>query len=174
MSLLIFTYRRQYIIRRKADLNMKLLELQQRQLELQSYASSIADSTVSLNDLMNSPASMFNRMSIFMVNSHQFSMSGAQQKFGPMVAMAQAQGAFANLQPQMQQQYQQMMFKNLYDQERERFSKVEQQLLHKEDTKIQQQIAQIQTQLTMLDSEEKNVTEAESKAAEASAPKYVA
>lgn len=153
---------------------MKLLELQQKQMDYQRYASNVADGTVSLNDLLDCPASMFNRMSVFMVYSNQAAMAGAQQKFGQTMALAQGQGIFANMQAQQQQQYQQAMFKSLYDQERENFSKVEQKILNNEDTKIQQQIAQIQTQLTMLDAEEKSVSEAESKAAENSAPKYVA
>ncbi len=49
----------------------------------------------------------------------------AQQGLPGMMAMAGANGMFANLQPEMQQQYQQMMFKNLYDKEREKFARQE-------------------------------------------------
>lgn len=172
MSLLIFSFRRQFIIQRKSELNFKLMMLRQKQMDLQSYAASIADGSVSLNDLMKAPASQFNRMSIFMMYSHQSAMMGAQQKFG---MMSQVPGAIPPVQdPQMQQQYQQMLFKNLYDQERERFNKQEQAILNEQDKKMEQEMNQIQTQLSMLEAEEKTVSEAETKAAESSAPKYVA
>lgn len=172
MSLLIFAYRHQDIIRRKADLNFKLLNLKQKLMDLQTYASNIADGTVSMNDLMTAPASMFNRMSIFMMSSHQASMAGASEKFA---LMSQVPGAMPQMQnAQLQEQYANMMFKNLYDQEREKFGKVEQKILNQQDTKIQQECARMETQLKMLDAEESKVSEAEDKAAEKSAPKYMA
>jgi len=172
MSLLIFSYRHQSIICRKSEINQKLLDLRKRQMDLQSYSASIADGTVSMNDLMDAPASMFMRMNNFMQYSHQQSMMGAQQNIGGMLAMFQASGGMANLNPQMQQQYQQMIFKNLYDKERERFSRQEEKVLNVEDKKIEQQIAQLNTQLQMLEAEEKNVSQAESESAKDSAPKF--
>ncbi len=172
MSLLIFTYRHQDIIKRKADLNFKLMNLKQKLMDLQTYASNIADGTVSMNDLMTAPASMFNRMSIFMMSSHQASLSGASEKF---TLMSQIPGSMPQMQnPQLQEQYANMMFKNLYDQEREKFGKVEQKILNQQDTKIQQECSRLETQLKMLDAEEQQVSESEGKAAEKSAPKYVA
>jgi hypothetical protein len=169
MSLLIFAYRKQDIISQKSALNMKLMNLRQKLMDLQSYASSIADGTVSMNDLMGAPASMFARMSIFMMYSHQASMAGAQGNFAQMM---QIPGAMPQMQnAQMQQQYQQMMFKNLYNQEREKFSKQEQKILNQQDTKIQQEIAQAETKLKMLDADDEKVRAAEDKEAE-KAPKY--
>jgi len=172
MSLLIFAYRHQDIISRKSALNMKLMNLKQKLMELQSYASSIADGSVSMNDLMNAPASMFGRMSIFMMYSHQAAMTGANEKFPMMQQMAAQQ--MQQMPQQYQQQYQQSMFKSLYDQEKEKFSKNEQNILNQQDKRIEQETAQIETQLKMLDSEETKVSEAEDKAAEKGAPKYVA
>lgn len=172
MGLLVFSYRRQSIIARKADINLKLLQLRQRQMDLQSYASSIADGSVSMNDLMGAPASVFGRMTSFMTSSHQQALMGAQQNIGGTLAMAQANGVFANLNPQMQQQYQQMIFKNLYDKERERFSHQEEKVLNHEDKRIEQQVAQLSTQLQMLEAEEKGVEKAESEDAQKSAPKF--
>lgn len=172
MSLLIFSYRRQQIISQKSALNMKLLELNKKLMDLQSYAASIADGTVSLNDLMNAPASMFGRMSIFMMYSHQQSMMGAQEKFA---YMSQVPGAMPQMpDPKAQQQYAQMMFKNLYDQEREKAGKVEEKLLNKQDQQLQSEKAKIEDQLRLLDGEEKTISEQEGKAAEQAAPKYVA
>ena len=127
MGLLIFAYRKQDIIRRKSDLEFKLLQLSERLRNLQSYSSSIADGSVSMNDLMTVPPSLFGRMSSFMMYSDQASRAGAQQKFQLMSMMP---GAMPQIQDaKMQQQYQQLMFKNLYDQERERFAKIEEKML---------------------------------------------
>lgn len=172
MSLLIFAYRKQDIIRRKNDLNFKLLALKQKLMDLQSYASTIADGSVSLNDLMKAPPSMFNRMSIFMMYSHQSAMAGAQQKYA---MVSQTPGAIPQMQdPNMQQMYNNMVFKNLYDQEKEKTSKVEQKVLNEQDKRIQQETARIETQLKMLDAEEEKVSAAEDSAAKKSAPQYVA
>ncbi|MFA7658585.1 MAG: hypothetical protein WCY19_04065 [Candidatus Gastranaerophilaceae bacterium] len=172
MSLLIFVYRHQDIIRRKSELNMKLMLLKQKLFDLQSYASSIADGSVSMNDLMNAPASQFNRMSIFMQYSHQAALQGAQEKFA---VMSQVPGAIPQMQnAELQQRFSQMMFKSFYEQEKEKFNKVEQKVLNDQDKRIEQEVASIETQLKMLDAEEQKVTEAEDKAAEKGAPKYVA
>jgi hypothetical protein len=172
MGLLVFSYRRQSIIARKADINLKLLQLRQRQMDLQSYASSIADGSVSMNDLMGAPASVFGRMTGYMTYSHQQALMGAQASIGGMLAMAQMNGTFNNLQPQMQEQYKQMIFKNLYDKERERFNQQEQKVLNGQDKRIEQQVAQLSTQLQMLEAEEKGVEKAESEDAQKSAPKF--
>lgn len=172
MGLLVFTYRRQSIISQKSDINKKLLDLRKRQMDLQSYASSIADGSVSMNDLFSAPASVFTRMTAHMMSSHQQALAGAQNGLPGMLAMAGANGMFANLQPQMQEQYKQMMFKNLYDKEREKFAHQEEKILSREDKRIEQQVAQLTTQLQMLESEEKKVEQAESEEAKNSAPKF--
>lgn len=171
MSFLIFSYRHQDIIARKSALNFKLLQLNKKLMDLQTYAANIADGSVSMNDLMTVPPSLFNRMSVFMQYSHQSAMMGAQQKL-PFMMQA---GVMPQVQdPMMQRQYQQMLFKNLYDQEREKASKVEEKILHQQELKIEQEKASIETQLKALDAEEEKVKSAEDEGAKKSAPQYVA
>lgn len=175
MSLLIFSYRRQQIIAQKNAISLRLMQLQKQYMDYQQYASSIADGTVSLNDLMSVPSSLFNRMSIFMQYSHQQSYANAQQQ---MAYVRNIPGAIpqmsndATQNAQLQQQYTQAMFKQFYDQGRQQAAEKEKKLLDTMDTKIEQEKATLETQLQMLTAEEKTVSEAESKAAEASAPKY--
>jgi len=170
MGLLIFAYRKQDIIRRKSDLELQLMKMKERLFDLHSYSSSISDGSVSLNDLMKAPASMFNRMSTFMMYSHQGAMAGAQEKYN---FMSMTPGAMPQMQnPQMQQQYSQMLFKNLYDQEREKFKKVEENVLNEQDKQISQKSETIQAELKMLEAELTSTREAEDKAAKDSAPKY--
>jgi len=174
MSLLIFAYRRQEIIRRKNEMNFKLLELEKQLMDLHSYSASISDNTVSLRDLMESPPSMFNRMSIFMVQSHQSADAGAREKFPYMQQMAMSTNPQLAQNAELKQQYEKSLYADLYKQGREEFGKREEKLLNQQDLKIQQAKSKLETQVKMLDSEETKVAEQEDKAAEKSAPKYVA
>lgn len=172
MGLLVFTYRHQSIISQKSEINKKLLDLRKRQMDLQSYASAVADGSVSMNDLMTAPASMMMRMMAHAQASHGQSMIAATNALPGMLAMFNANGGMNGPSPQMQQQYQQMIFKNLYDKEREKFAHQEEKILSREDKRIEQQVAQLSTQLQMLEAEEKKVEQAESEEAKNSAPKF--
>ena len=135
MSLLIFAYRKLDINRRKSDLNYRLMELTRKLSDLQQYAANIADGSISMSDMMNTPSSMFGRQLMFMQYAHNGSLFGAQQKFAmmqPVIAMQMQQ-----IQPGMQQMYQNWIFKNLYDQERERMGKQEAKLLNEQEKQIQ-------------------------------------
>lgn len=174
MGLLIFAYRKQEIIRRKADLELKLLQFSDKLRNLQSYSSSIADGSVSLNDLMSVPPSLFGRMNSYMTFSHQASMTGAQQKM-PMMMMQQQMMMQQNPQmqdPQMQQQYQALIFNNLYKQEREKFKEVELKILNEQEKKIASETEKINSQIKMLDKELEGVSSAEDNAIKNSAPKF--
>lgn len=157
------------IISRKSQINLQLLNLRQKLMDLQSYAAGIGDG-VSIDDLMTCPSSLFQRMSIFKMTSDQAAYAQAQQNFGAMMAMNPQ--AMSQIQPQYQQQYQAVIFQNLFQKSQEEFGKVERKLMDSQETKIQQQIAQLETQGQMLDAEEKTTKEAISKDAENSAPKY--
>lgn len=180
MSLLIFSYRRLDILARKSTLNFKLNQLNKKLMDLQSYSASIADGVVSLEDLTKAPASMFGNMMSFAQRSSMSAYQQAQQQFGSVWAMSQPgiQASMSQVQPELQQQYmayqQKMIFKNLYDQAKQKSSDAEQKLLDVQDRKIEQEKAQIETQLKMLEAEEEKVTKAEEDGAKKSAPSYVA
>lgn len=170
MSLLMFSYRVQSLIARKEKLNFDIMQLSQKLMEMQSYASSIADGCVSMNDLLNSPGNMLGRMSIFMQASHQASYAFATQNMGPMMAMNQMN--MAQVPPQMQAQYQQYIFKSLYEQERQKFADGEKRLMDREETKIRMSLAQKQDEAQMVEAELKSTKESLSQEAKDSAPKY--
>ena len=172
MSFLIFVQRKQDILRRKNEINMKLMNLREKLFSLQSYASSIADNSVSMNDLMTVPPSLFNRMSIFANYSHQSALASANEKYA---TLSQIPGSIPAMEtPELQTQYAQMMFKNLYDQGRESFTAVEKEILNKQDLKIEKQVAEYETQLKMLEAEETEVDSASDAGAKKTAPKFVA
>lgn len=172
MGLLVATYMQQYVINRKSNVNQKLCALRLRQFDLQNYSSAVADGSVSMNDLFGAPPTMMMRMMAHAKDSHDLAMVAATNGLPGMMAMFQANGGFNGLQPQMQQQYQQMIFKNLYDKEREKFARQEASIIAKEDKRIEQQVAQLTTELQMLEAQEKALKEQISKEAENSAPKY--
>ena len=152
MGLLIFAYRKLDIIHRKNELQYRLMNLTRKLSDLQQYAANIADGSVSMNDMMNTPSSMFGRQMMFMQYAHNGALFSAQQKFGmmqPMIAMQMQQMQ----DPNMQMMYQQWIFKNLYDQERERMGKQEAKLLNEQEKQIQQEKVKLETQLKLLEQE---------------------
>ncbi len=171
MSLLIFAYRKLDINRRKSDLNYRLMELTRKLSDLQQYAANIGDGSVSMSDMMNTPSSMFGRQLMFMQYAHNGSLFGAQQKFAMMQPVIANQ--MQQIQPEMQQMYQNWIFKNLYDQERERMGKQEAKLLNEQEKQIQAEKMKIETQLKLLDQELQACKEGEDKSVEAWKPNYV-
>ena len=172
MSLLIFGFRKIDIIRQKNDLNYRLMQVTKKLSDLQQYAANIGDGSVSMFDMMNTPASMFNRQMMFSIYSHNMALAGAQQNFMMMQPMMNMQ--MQQMNPDAQAMYQQWVFNSLYQQQKERINKVEQKLLNQQETQIQQEKAKIESQLKMLDQELQSVSEAENKAIENWKPNYVA
>lgn len=175
MSLLVFAYRKIQILRQKNDLNYRLMQLNQKLEDLQLYASNIADGSVSMSDMMNTPASMFGRTMMYMTYSHNGALQNAQQQMQQMMMMPQVQAQMQQMQdPNQQMMYQNWIFDNLYKQQREQFGKVEQKLLNEQEKEIQQEKAKLETQLKMLEAEFDSTKQGEDKAASSWKPEYVA
>lgn len=173
MGLLIFAYRKLEIIRQRNDIQYRLMNLTRKLSDLQQYAANIADGSVSMSDMMNTPSSMFGRQMMYMQYAHNGAIFGAQQKFGmmqPMIAMQMQQMQ----DPNMQAMYQQWIFKNLYDQERERMGKQEAKLLNEQEKQIQQEKAKLETQLKMLEQEYEACKQGEDAGIKAMKPEYTA
>ena len=175
MPLLVFAYRKIQILRQKNDLNYRLMQLNQKLEDLQQYASNIADGSVSMSDMMNTPASMFGRTMMYMTYSHNGALQNAQQQMQQMMMMPQVQAQMQQMQdPNQQMMYQNWIFDNLYKQQREQFGKVEQKLLNEQEKEIQQEKAKLETQLKMLEAEFDSTKQGEDKAASSWKPEYVA
>ncbi|CCY62340.1 unknown [Clostridium sp. CAG:967] len=173
MSLLIFAYRKLDIMHRKNDLNYRLMNLTRKLSDLQQYAANIADGSVSMSDMMNTPSSMFGRQMMYMQYAHNGALFGAQQK----MAMMQPQIAMQMQQmqdPNYQAMYQQWIFKSLYDQERERMGKQETKLLNEQEKQIQAEKAKLETQLKLLDQELEACKQGEDAAIKQWKPEYTA
>ena len=173
MSLLIFAYRKLDIMHRKNDLNYRLMNLTRKLSDMQQYAANIADCSVSMSDLMNTPSEVFGRHMMYMQYAHNGALFGAQQK----MAMMQPQIAMQMQQmqdPNYQAMYQQWIFKSLYDQERERMGKQETKLLNEQEKQIQAEKAKLETQLKLLDQELEACKQGEDAAVKQWKPEYTA
>jgi len=173
MSLLIFAYRKLDIMRQKSDLNYRLMTITQKLTDLQQYAANIADGSVSMSDMMNTPGSMFGRQLMYMNYAHNAAIFGAQQQMqmmGPQIQMQM--GQMGN--PQYQQMYQNWIFNSLYEQQKQLIGKQEQKLLNEQEKQIQAEKAKIETQVKMLDQELESIKQGEDKAIQNWKPQYTA
>jgi len=173
MSLLIFAYRKLDIIRQKSDLNYRLMQITNKLSDLQQYAANIADGSVSMSDMMNTPGSMFGRQLMYMNYAHNAALFGAQQQMAMMEPQIQMQmSQMGN--PQYQQMYQNWIFRSLYEQQRQLVGKQEQKLLNEQEKQIQAEKAKIETQLKMLDQELEAVKQGEQEGIKQMKPEYTA
>ena len=173
MSLLIFAYRKLDIMHQKSDLNYRLMEITRKLSDLQQYAANIADGSVSMSDMMNTPGSMFGRQLMYMNYAHNAAILGAQQQMGMLGPQLQMQMSQMG-DPQYQQMYQNWVFKSLYDQQRQMIGKQEQKLLNEQEKQIQAEKQKIETQLQLLEQEYQSCKEGEKQAVQHWKPEYTA
>ena len=179
MSLLVFAYRKYEMIRQKNELNYRIVALTRKLNELQQYAANIGDGTLSMTDMLNVPASMFNRTMAFMMYSHNGALRGAQmnmQMMSPQINMQiqQMQQMSQNQDPNAAAMYQNYIFQNLYKQKLEKYQKHEQKLLNQQEQEIQQEKARLEAQLRMVEAEYESTVQAEKQSAQFWKPEYVA
>ena len=172
MSLLIMLHRQHYLKNRINELDYKLMQRKKDLINLSTYSASVADGSVTFDELTNCPSNLFNRMTGFMFNSHNAAMMGAQQNFQQMTAAGALtqQGADA----QQQAAYSQMVMQNLYKQQREQAANYEERILNEQNKRIDQECLQIENELKQLQAEYDGVKQAADKAAQSEAPAYVA
>ena len=168
MSLLILFHRKMSLKQQINDKNYQLMQKKQELYDLQSYTAAIADGSVSMNDLTTSPASMFGNMSQYMVGSHNYAMNAAQQNMAYLQGSQQMGGQDA----QAQMQYQQLVFKNLYDQQKAQFQKAEEARLNVKDKQISNEVLKLQTQIKQLEAEYNGIDSALDNSIKDSTPRY--
>lgn len=153
------------------DKNYQLLQKRQELQDLQSYTAAIADGEVSMTDLTTTPASMFGRMSQYMVGSHNYAMNAASQNYAYLQGSGQTgQGQDATAQAQ----YQQLVMKNLYDQQKAQFQKAEQARLNVKDKQLDNECLKIEQELKLLETEYEQLGSTIDNAVKSSTPQYVA
>lgn len=171
MAVLMFTARKHDLVSLIYRKQARIQELTRKLSDLQQYSANIADGSVSMFDMMNTPSSMFGRSMIFMQYSHNMAVQNSQMNFMQMQPMYQMQ--MAQMDPNSQMMYQQWIQQNLYKQERERIAKMEAKLLNQQEKEIIQEKQQLETSLKMDEQELESVKEAEKKGIEMFKPNYV-
>lgn len=174
MAILMFAARIHHLTSSINRHQERLMEITRRISDLQSYAASIADGAISMQDMMNTPASMFGRMFTFAGYSHNQAMMNANMQindpgFQAMLGM-QTQG----MDPQAQQAYMNWVQQSMYKQAREQINKQEARLLNQQEKELTQEKEKLEATIKMEEADLESARKARDKGIEQFAPKYVA
>ena len=173
MGILIFTARVHDLIYQKSNIDYRLTKLTKKLRDMQQYAATVGNGSVSIGDLLNSPGSMMGRTMNYLSFAHNSSMQYMQQNLPLMQQMYQQQMA-QQQNPQQQQMMQNYMMKMLYMQGRDRAAQIEAKNLNMEEQRIAQEKEKLETQLAEVNQELKSAKEARDQGIKDMAPKYVA
>ena len=173
MGFLIFTARVHDLIYQKSNIEYRLTKLTKKLRDMQQYAATVGNGSVSIGDLLNSPGSMMGRTMNYLAFAHNSSMQYMQQNLPLMQQMYQQQMA-QQQNPQQQQMMQNYMMKMLYMQGRDRAAQIEAKNLNMEEQRIAQEKEKLETQLAEVNQELKSAKEARDQGIKDMAPKYVA
>lgn len=173
MGILIFTARVHDLIYQKSNIEYRLTKLTKKLRNMQQYAATVGNGSVSIGDLLNSPGSMMGRTMNYLAFAHNSSMQYMQQNLPLMQQMYQQQMA-QQQNPQQQQMMQNYMMKMLYMQGRDRAAQIEAKNLNMEEQRIAQEKEKLETQLAEVNQELKSAKEARDQGIKDMAPKYVA
>ena len=170
--LFLTTTRLHTIAYEKSRINLKLNDLNQEMLDLQNYAATIANNSISMSDMANTPSSMFSRLANFVNWSQMTSRNNTESVFANLSASGQLQTSFGDANQQMA--YINSVKNSIFQQQMQSCIQVETKLLNAKETKIQQEINKLQTRLEMLNAEEQSAKSAQQESAQNSAPNYMA
>ena len=173
MGILIFTARVHDLIYQKSNIEYRLMKRTKKLRDMQQYAATVGNGSVSIGDLLNSPGSMMGRTMNYLAFAHNSSMQYMQQNLPLMQQMYQQQMA-QQQNPQQQQMMQNYMMKMLYMQGRDRAAQIEAKNLNMEEQRIAQEKEKLETQLAEVNQELKSAKEARDQGIKDMAPKYVA
>lgn len=173
MGILIFTARVHDLIYQKSNIEYRLTKLTKKLRDMQQYAATVGNGSVSIGDLLNSPGSMMGRTMNYLAFAHNSSMQYMQQNLPLMQQMYQQQMA-QQQNPQQQQMMQNYMMKMLYMQGRDKAAQIEAKNLNMEEQRIAQEKEKLETQLAEVNQELKSAKEARDQGIKDMAPKYVA
>lgn len=173
MGILIFTARVHDLIYQKSNIEYRLTKLTKKLRDMQQYAATVGNGSVSIGDLLNSPGSMMGRTMNYLAFAHNSSMQYMQQNLPLMQQMYQQQMA-QQQNPQQQQMMQNYIMKMLYMQGRDRAAQIEARNLNMEEQRIAQEKEKLETQLAEVNQELKSAKEARDQGIKDMAPKYVA
>ncbi len=174
MGILIFTARVHDLIFQKSNLEYRLSKLTKKLRDVQQYAATVGNGSISIGDLLNSPSSMMGRTMNYLAFAHNSSLQYMQQNLPYMQQMWQQQMQGQQQNAQQAQQMQNYMMRTLYMQGRERAAQIEARNLNMEEQRIAQEKERLETLLAEISQELKSAKEARDQGIKDMAPKYTA
>lgn len=174
MGILIFTARVHDLIFQKSNLEYRLSKLTKKLRDVQQYAATVGNGSISIGDLLNSPSSMMGRTMNYLAFAHNSSLQYMQQNLPYMQQMWQQQMQGQQQNAQQAQQMQNYMMRTLYMQGRERAAQIEAKNLNMEEQRIAQEKERLETLLAEISQELKSAKEARDQGIKDMAPKYTA
>ena len=148
------------LIRERSDKQYRLTQMNREISDLQKYAQHIADGGITMNEMFNTPASIFTRQLMFMNASAQYSQMSAFN----MMNMMQANPFYQQMMMQSQNQqyqmaYQSMMYNNSYMQAQKQFAQFEADNLKEKQTQLEEERESIKLDTAAIEAEMKDVKE---------------
>ncbi len=174
MGILIFTARVHDLIFQKSNIEYRLSKLTKKLRDVQQYAATVGNGSISIGDLLNSPGSMMGRTLNYMAFAHNSSLQYMQQNLPYMQQMWQQQMQGQQQNAQQAQQMQNYMMRSLYMQGRDRAAQIEARNLNMEEQRIAQEKERLETLLAEVSQELKSAKEARDQGIKDMAPKYTA
>lgn len=174
MGILIFTARVHDLIFQKSNIEYRLSKLTKKLRDVQQYAATVGNGSISIGDLLNSPGSMMGRTLNYMAFAHNSSLQYMQQNLPYMQQMWQQQMQGQQQNAQQAQQMQNYMMRSLYMQGRDRAAQIEARNLNMEEQRIAQEKERLETLLAEVSQELKSAKDARDQGIKDMAPKYTA
>ena len=156
MGFLMMLARQIQLQDRKNNLEFQITKLNEQKDEMISYASILAQDSVTLSDISSLPSSLFSQGMTELMNAHYQAMNISQAQF----AQAMSSGMFGDgSNVQLQQIAQQKMYENA----RKQIQKMMQMKLNEQEKKTAAKAARLQAELTQIEQELQAVSEREAK-----------
>lgn len=135
------------LIYKKSDLEYQLAKINQEIQDLKAYAENIADGGVSIGEMLNTPSTMYGRQLMYMNSASQYCQLSAQNQMQQLMQTPYYQNMMAQQQADVQQSYQNLMYKSFYDKAQAQFARYESKLLHEKEKALEQKKTSIQSNL---------------------------
>lgn len=169
MSWVMLSLRKAMLRDRISTLEMKLIQISQRVMDMQSYASNIADGVVTYSEAATCPSSLFGTQMDFMQNSSSVAYQSAQIKTNAylqqMQTMQNATGGQYNyaststnsIYANADQAY--LLFNEIYKQELKEYATEISAQLNQEEKELQAEKDRIETQIKAAEAELESVSQ---------------
>lgn len=152
MGLLMYSAHVHNLIRRKSELEKKLMDITKQYEDLHSYAEKVGDGSVTISELLSMPSSMSSRAFQFMAFAHNNAMQYATT-YGPQYEQMYTQQSGAAANPQQAQMMHNYIMNQLYYQAREQAAEIEKRNMNEIEAELKQQKEEIEDDLKICEQE---------------------